>query len=93
MNITIDKLGKTPVKYSDKLSIENSTDFIQMARKVHEALDRMVMQSDLRDVYHGVHVSAFYPSKRSSNSDSGVISKFYLQVRITSLLQYKFAKT
>lgn len=26
---------------------------------VHDAIDRMVMQSDLRDVYHGVHVAGF----------------------------------
>lgn len=26
---------------------------------VHDAIDRMVMQSDLRDIYHGVHVAGF----------------------------------
>ncbi|CAG9773720.1 unnamed protein product [Ceutorhynchus assimilis] len=74
MNITIDKFGKTPARYSDKLAMENTTEFIQMARKVHEALDRMVMQSDLRDVYHGVHVTSFYPAS------NGVVSGFYLQL-------------
>ncbi|XP_050309417.1 uncharacterized protein LOC126745565 [Anthonomus grandis grandis] len=76
LNITIEKVGKYPIKYSEKLSKENSTEFVKTARKVHEALDRMVMQSDLRDIYHGVHVTAFYP-KQNAN---GVISKFYLQL-------------
>lgn len=26
---------------------------------VHDAIDRMVMQSELRDIYHGVHVAGF----------------------------------
>lgn len=26
---------------------------------VHDAIDRMVMQSDLRDIYHGVHIAGF----------------------------------
>lgn len=42
----------------------------------HEGLDRMVMQSDLRDVYHGVHVTGFEESPKKT----GLISNFYLQL-------------
>lgn len=50
---------------------------MHLAKKVHEALDRTVMQSDLRDIFHGVHVTSFNPSSRRKN---GVISNFYLQL-------------
>lgn len=86
MNVTIEKIGKLPVRYTDKLSMENSTEFMRMSRRVHEALDRMVMQSDLRDIFHGVHVTSFYPTKNRN----GVISKFYLQVETMQLKNYKF---
>ncbi|KAH1016151.1 hypothetical protein HUJ04_007421, partial [Dendroctonus ponderosae] len=76
MNVTIEKIGKLPVRYTDRLSMENSTEFMRMSRRVHEALDRMVMQSDLRDIFHGVHVTSFYPTQNRN----GVISKFYLQL-------------
>lgn len=78
LNVTIDRIGKHRQKYSEKLTMENSTDFINLARKTHEALDRMVMQSDLRDIYHGVHVMAFYPEE--GTEEDKVISQFYLQL-------------
>ncbi|KAL1488905.1 hypothetical protein ABEB36_014692 [Hypothenemus hampei] len=75
LNVTLDKIGKTRVKYSPKLQVENTTEFVLLARKVHESLDRMVMQSDLRDIFHGVHISSFYPSDHND-----IISEFYLQL-------------
>ncbi|XP_076265189.1 uncharacterized protein LOC143199309 isoform X1 [Rhynchophorus ferrugineus] len=79
LNVTLDKIGQTLLKYNDKLGLENSTEFVVLARKTHEALDRMVMQSDLRDIYHGVHVMSFYPNADSEN-DAGIVSQFYLQL-------------
>lgn len=35
---------------------------------VHDAIDRMVMQSELRDVYHGVHVAGFNNITRSNST-------------------------
>lgn len=55
---------------------------MHLAKKIHEALDRTVMQSDLRDVFHGVHVTSFNPSTRRvpGHGKNGVISNFYLQL-------------
>lgn len=36
----------------------------------------MVMQSDLRDIYHGVHINTFKPAP----DGNGVLNNFYLQV-------------
>lgn len=45
----------------------------------------MIMQSDLRDVYHGVHITGFHPVEikdDSGKSFQGVMNDFYVQVRI-----------
>ncbi|XP_066139774.1 uncharacterized protein [Euwallacea fornicatus] len=79
LNVTVEKIGKTPLKYRSKLSMENSTEFMKLSRKIQEALDRMVMQSDLRDIFHGVKVTGFYPVS-THRGQVGVVSKFYLQL-------------
>lgn len=38
---------------------------------VHDAIDRMVMQSELRDIYHGVHVAGFTNITRMNGTQSG----------------------
>lgn len=58
---------------------------------VHDAIDRMVMQSDLRDIYHGVHVVGFSTINNSipatttalskeADADVGIETEFYLQL-------------
>lgn len=50
-----------------------------MLEIVHDAIDRMVMQSDLRDSYHGVHVVRFSnvttPEKISTEIDYETVAK------------------
>lgn len=76
MAINLNRYGKEQLKYDEKLSNNNSMEHFRLRSAIHEALDRMVMQSDLRDVYHGVHVNTFEPAKKSQ----GLVNKFYLQV-------------
>lgn len=43
----------------------------------------MIMQSDLRDVYHGVHITGFHPIEiKDDGGDKfqGVMNDFYVQV-------------
>lgn len=59
---------------------------------VHDAIDRMVMQSELRDIYHGVHVAGFSNITRSNATSTktliepkplpmkGVETEFHLQL-------------
>lgn len=50
-----------------------------MLEIVHDAIDRMVMQSDLRDSYHGVHVVRFSnvtkPEKISTEINYDTVAK------------------
>lgn len=55
---------------------------------VHDAIDRMVMQSDLRDIYHGVQIAGFATLNESlaaaangtPTMDKGIETEFHLQL-------------
>ncbi|KAK9887687.1 hypothetical protein WA026_000009 [Henosepilachna vigintioctopunctata] len=74
LEIELDRLARKKLTYNENLSNTNTSEYARLASSTHEALDRMVMQSDLRDIYHGVHVHSFKPGK------SGVLNSFYLQL-------------
>ncbi|KAJ8963665.1 hypothetical protein NQ314_005456 [Rhamnusium bicolor] len=76
LRITLDRIDKDKLQYYNDLSNSNSTEFLKFAQTIHEALDRMVMQSDLRDIFHGVEVHSFKPSPTSK----GIVTRFYLQL-------------
>lgn len=65
------------MRYTTALADPASSDYALLAAATHEGLDRMVMQSDLRDIYHGVHVQGYEPLLATGN---GLVNSFYLQV-------------
>lgn len=75
IKIALARYGKEVLKYKDPLADSTSPQYIRLALATHEGLDRMVMQSDLRDIYHGVQINKFEPNK-----DNGIINEFYVQV-------------
>nr|CAH7740085.1 unnamed protein product [Callosobruchus chinensis] len=76
IQLTLDRMGKDQLHFTEDMKNVNSSRFLRYARPIREALDRMVMQSDLRDIFHGVEVHALTPS----NTSKGLISRFYLQL-------------
>ncbi|RZC32267.1 mucin-17, partial [Asbolus verrucosus] len=76
LKVNLDRFGRDNLQFSPDLANPNSTEFRRLTALTHEALDRMVMQSDLRDIYHGVHVHSYGPRK----TPLGVTTKFYLQL-------------
>lgn len=77
MKIGLDRYGKEKLLYKDKLTDQNSTEYARLATVTHDALDRMVMQSDLRDVYHGVSVNSF---EKDAQNPRTLLNNFNLQV-------------
>ncbi|KAG5890180.1 hypothetical protein JTB14_014346 [Gonioctena quinquepunctata] len=75
-NITLERIGKDTLHFFDDLKNPNSTEFNKFAQATREGLNRMVMQSDLRDIFHGVKVHSFEPGQKNK----GIVSKFYLQL-------------
>lgn len=79
--------GTEKLIFEEALAKNNSPKYTHLSTVVHDGLDRMVMQSDLRDIYHGVHLIEFKNASvhRLSNNDqqvdgSGLTSVFYLQL-------------
>lgn len=70
------------LKYRPSLQNSASPRTSHLFETVHDALDRMVMQSDIRDIYHGVRVIGFAPmtNNTSMNEDVGIDTEFYLQL-------------
>lgn len=78
--------GAEKLKFEEALTKTTSPKYTHLSSIVHDGLDRMVMQSDLRDIYHGVHLIEFKnASARHSEIDqqadgNGLTSVFYLQL-------------
>ncbi|CAD0206222.1 unnamed protein product [Chrysodeixis includens] len=75
--------GIERLEYNNNLADNTSKEYQALAVATHEGITRMVMQSDLRDVYHGVHITAFQPVElKSPEGDmyQGVMSDFYVQL-------------
>ncbi|XP_017786883.1 PREDICTED: uncharacterized protein LOC108569731 [Nicrophorus vespilloides] len=76
LNIVLDRHGKDKLHYSDSLNDTSSTQFLKLAEATQDGLHRMVMQSDFRDIYHGVSVKKYEPL---ADSDA-VLNIFTLQL-------------
>lgn len=74
MQVTLDRMGVDPVQYQQGLQVPGSPKFVRMAQAAKEGLNRMVMQSDLRDIYHGIAISGFQPKDKKTMVD------FYVQL-------------
>jgi hypothetical protein len=68
--------GKETLRYGSSLEDTTSPQYQQLSEATREGLDRTVMQSDLRDIYHGVVVKDFQPDDQGD----GVTVNFYVQV-------------
>ncbi len=79
--------GTEKLKFEEALTKNTSPKYTHLSSIVHDGLDRMVMQSELRDIYHGVHLIEFKNGSAHRQSDhdqqadgSGLTSVFYLQL-------------
>jgi hypothetical protein len=85
MKMALSRYGNERLLYQDSFADQNTKEFLDLAMAAHEGINRMVMQSDLRDVYHGVHINGFQPVKIPTLDGShmnGVLNDFYVQVKI-----------
>lgn len=76
MKVGLARHGKETLHYGSSLEDNTSSHYQQLTEAAREGLDRMVMQSDLRDIYHGVVVNGFQPADKGD----GVTVNFYVQV-------------
>lgn len=57
----MDRIGHEPVIYEASMNDSTSTAFRKLLGPTKDALDRTLMQSDLRDVYRGLQIAGFSP--------------------------------
>lgn len=82
MKLVLDKFGREPIKWrSSQLDDPGSSQYRKLTEATREGLNRMSMQSDLRDVYHGVIVGGF--ERADSGGDKAVVS-YIIQVSFLS---------
>lgn len=68
MKIPLDRQGEENIRFTDTLADRTSPSHHQLTEAARDGLDRMVMQSNLRDIYHGIVVSGFEPTKESDKA-------------------------
>lgn len=76
MKLALERSGRENLHFDNSLADPTSPHYSHMVSITHEGLDRMAMQSELRDVYHGVHVTGF----EEIPQQAGLFSNFYLQL-------------
>nr|XP_037876760.1 uncharacterized protein LOC101743303 isoform X1 [Bombyx mori] len=75
--------GESRLQFQESLSDNSSKEYQALAVATHEGINRMVMQSDLRDVYHGIHIAGFHPVEIQNDTGTGyqgVMNDFYVQL-------------
>ncbi|XP_049315935.1 uncharacterized protein LOC105226767 isoform X2 [Bactrocera dorsalis] len=70
LSLRIDHFGDFKLVYDHVLADNSTNEYKNLATVTKEAINRMVMQSDLRDIYHGVQLSTFTPIY-DGNMDTG----------------------
>ncbi|XP_064075147.1 uncharacterized protein LOC113393742 isoform X2 [Vanessa tameamea] len=83
VRLALGSQGNERLKFHTNLSDNSSKEYHSLAVATHEGINRMVMQSDLRDVYHGVHITGFHPIEMLTPQEEtyqGVINDFYVQL-------------
>ncbi|XP_043520060.1 uncharacterized protein LOC122533941 isoform X5 [Frieseomelitta varia] len=61
LRVGLERIGYEPVVYENSMNDSTSTSFRKLLGPTKEALDRTLMQSDLRDVYRGLKIAGFSP--------------------------------
>ncbi|XP_063835121.1 uncharacterized protein LOC135084268 isoform X1 [Ostrinia nubilalis] len=83
VKLALGSQGNERLKFHENLSDNSSKQYHALAMATHEGINRMVMQSDLRDVYHGVHITGFHPVQIKEDDGKmyqGVMNDFYVQL-------------
>ncbi|XP_043272773.1 uncharacterized protein [Venturia canescens] len=62
VRVGLERMGREPIFYEAALNDTSSTAFRRLAAPTKEALDRTMMQSDLRDIYRSLDIAGFMPN-------------------------------
>lgn len=96
MNLKLNRYGSKQLIYDDTLTDPQSKKFEFLRQLTKDSLDRMLMQSDVRDIYHGIKAIQFHPIRKANRNyeknrdpstfenmeiyENGLMSEFTLQL-------------
>ncbi|XP_045507324.1 uncharacterized protein LOC123703410 isoform X1 [Colias croceus] len=83
VSLVLASQGNKRLKFHPNLADNSTKEYHNLAIATHEGINRMVMQSDLRDVFHGVHITGFHPIEMKAKNKEvyqGVVNDFYVQL-------------
>lgn len=92
LGVGLERISRERFVYDPAMNDTNSVAFRRYAHPIKEALDRTLMQSDLRDVYRGVNIVKFTPKpskvlfdvQLSSNTEENKLKDVLRKYLITS---------
>ncbi|XP_078034167.1 uncharacterized protein LOC144468501 [Augochlora pura] len=61
VRVGLDRIGHEPVNYETNMNDTTSPTYKRLLAPTKDALDRTLMQSDLRDIYRGLKIAGFTP--------------------------------
>lgn len=96
VNLKLNRYGAKQLIYDDTLTDPSSKKFEFLRQLTKDSLDRMLMQSDVRDIYHGIKTIKFHPIRKATKTvpkdrdastfenmeiyENGLMSEFTLQL-------------
>ncbi|KAG5683804.1 hypothetical protein PVAND_013068 [Polypedilum vanderplanki] len=75
MKIPLNRIGREKLSFDPSLENKTSSNYTNLQETTYNGVDRMLMQSDLRDIYHSVEVIGFNKSK-----ENGITGKLFIQL-------------
>jgi hypothetical protein len=75
MEIGLNRIGRDRLTFDGSLMNKTSIKYKTLRNTTYEGVDRMLMQTDMRDIYNSVEVIGFNSSK-----DNGIIGKLFIQL-------------
>ncbi|XP_054091406.1 uncharacterized protein LOC128923063 [Zeugodacus cucurbitae] len=87
LSLHIDHFGDIKLFYAHTLSDNSTDEYKHLATVTKEAINRMVMQSDLRDIYHGVQLSTYTSMYNANNGAGNSANRQPLDLSANLLLQ------
>ncbi|XP_068152890.1 uncharacterized protein [Drosophila tropicalis] len=84
LNLQTNRVGTYQLLFSDTLKGNSSNEYRHLSSIILDAVDRMVMQSDFRDIYHGVQLKSI---DTDNEIGKNIVGKFLLQLSESSDLK------
>ena len=75
MKIGLNRIGRDKLVFDPSLLNKTTSNYTKLQETAYNGVDRMLMQSDLRDIYHSIEIIGFNKTK-----ENGITGKLFIQL-------------